>query len=117
MLFELAYVIGMPVYQLVEEMPYTEFLQWQSYFEMRPVGWRDDNRFMRVLQAMGIKEAPEKIFGSLAQMKKAEDANSALLPNQISMASLKNSSLFSKMLQAQGGDNIWSTNEDTGEGH
>ena len=97
----------MPVYRLLEEMPYTEYLQWMAFFEMRPVGWREDSRFMKILQAIGIKETPTKVFHSLAQMAKAEKSYNQIADGQISMQSLKGSSLFSKLLSAEGGDSNW----------
>ena len=59
----------MPVYQILEEMPYHELRCWLTYFEKRPTGWREDNRTAMILQAFGVKERPEKMFQSLAVMK------------------------------------------------
>lgn len=109
--------MGVPVYTLANEMPYSELLQWQAYFDVRPIGWRDDSRFMRILQAIGIKEPPERVFHSLALLKKSEDEVNKTEDGKLSIASLKRSALFGKMLQAQGGDSFWGNDENTGQGN
>lgn len=104
-MYELAYLLGMPVYHLVE-MPYDEYVRWQLYFERRPVGWREDDRTMKLLQVQGVKAKPESVFASLAQLneshRKAVDNRNGL----ISADNLKRSSMFSKMLSATGGDKL-----------
>lgn len=72
MLFELAYHLKMPVYQLENEMPYTEYQRWFQYFEARPPGWRADNAAATVAMSNGVKVKPDQMFSSLAQMKKWE---------------------------------------------
>jgi hypothetical protein len=54
----------MPVHQILE-MPYEEFLGWFKYFNMRPVGWREDNRTAMLLNAQGVKKKPQELFSSL----------------------------------------------------
>lgn len=68
-IYEIAYELRIPVYVLLEDMPYAEFRRWAEFFERRPVGWREDNRTSMILQAFGIKERPEKIFRSLEIIK------------------------------------------------
>lgn len=91
----------MPVYKLRHEMPFEEFQQWQEYFERRPVGWRDDDRVSKLLQAQGVKESPLKIFPSLAAIfkkpTKKEGFDAATIPN---------SSFFGMMKGAKGGDQL-----------
>lgn len=103
-LYELAYNLRMPVYQLVEEMPYDEFIKWQGYFEKRPVGWREDDRTMKLLQVQGLKKRPEEIFDSLARLKAAINEERKLHDGKVSIRSLKASTLFSKMSGAKGGE-------------
>lgn len=86
----------MPVYQLMDEMTHEEFIHWLAYFEQRPVGWRDDNRFMKILQAIGIKAKPEEVFMSLATMKSNEPKRP--------VAGIQNSMLMQLMLQSADGD-------------
>lgn len=62
----------MPVYRLLNEMPYEELLNWFSYFNTRPIDWRDDQRTYMLLQAQGVKEKPEKLFESLNRLKQQE---------------------------------------------
>ena len=96
----------MPVYQLVE-MPYDELLGWFEYFEIRPDGWRDDDRTMKLLQVQGVKAEPTKIFTSLAKIAAAQDKIRAETPaGMISTDNLKRSAFFSNMLGAVGGDKL-----------
>ena len=71
------------------------------YFEQRPVGWRDDERFMKILQAIGFKSRPEAIFESLAKLKKHADAYEG--ENRM-IRSLRQSAMYQSMLGAVGGD-------------
>lgn len=106
MIYELAYHLHMPVYILREQMPYDELITWQVYFESRPVGWRDDERFMRVLNALGSKDDGTKTFASLARMKAAANDFEPESDGQVSTKNLKSSSIFSMMLAAKGGDKV-----------
>lgn len=96
--YELAFHLKMPVYQLVEEMPYTEFVMWLSYMEQRPVEWRDDLRTYRLLQAQGVKERAENLFATLSPIFNpvTEDP----------MRSLKGSFLYKMMGEAKNGDKL-----------
>ena len=99
LLYEVAYSLGMPVYKLLKEMPYEEFLSWISYFELRPVGWREDLRAAYLMKAFGDKRPVTEIFPSLAAVygnaKPAEP-----------IETLKGSFLFNQMLSAKGGDKL-----------
>jgi hypothetical protein len=95
----------MPVYILESEMPYDEFCKWELYFNERPVGWRDDQRIYKVLQAIGIKAKPEAIFESLMQLSASINSRSEEQDaNKRMTASLGKSVIFSKLLSAKGGD-------------
>lgn len=97
--FELAYSLGMPVYKMMEEMPHDEFMAWISYFESRPIGWRDDLRAAYLMNAFGDKRPPAKIFPSIAAvMAGAKPADP--------ISSLKTSFLFNQMLTAVNGDKL-----------
>ena len=106
MIYELAYHLHMPVYILREQMPYDELVNWQLYFEKRPVGWRDDDRFMRVLNALGSKDDGTRTFASLARMKAAANDFVPEADGQVATSSLKNSAIFSLMLSAKSGDKV-----------
>jgi hypothetical protein len=70
--------LKIPIYKLLNEMPYDELLGWFAYLERRPVDWRDDLRASYLLQAQGVKEKPSKLFPSLeAITKKADDSPAA----------------------------------------
>lgn len=85
-------------------MPYEEYLKWSLYLSRRPVGWREDDRTMKLLQAQGVKAKPSEIFESLKIMSTpvVEDTN-VEKPN---MSSLKNSALFLQLMSAKGGASI-----------
>ena len=104
-MFELAYLLRIPVYQLVA-MPYDEYLKWHVYFEARPVGWREDDRVMKLLSAQGVKAKPESVFASLAKLQKAHQDAVSAAEGRISAEALKRSAFFSNMLSAQGGDKL-----------
>ena len=88
----------MPVYML-SEMPYDEYVGWFAYLEARPIGWREDDRTYKLMQAQGLKEKPENIFHSLAQVKKNNSAAADSNP----ISSLKNSVFMMNMLNSKGG--------------
>jgi len=85
----------MPVYELVEHMPYTEYLGWHQYFEENPIGRDEDRRTALIMSAFGAKINPEKLFPSLARKARKDDPQN-----------LKNSFVFKLMQNAQGGDKI-----------
>jgi hypothetical protein len=94
-LFELAYHLHMPVYKLLDEMPYEEFVGWSLYFNKRPLGWREDNRASLLMMSSGAKIVPEDIFPSLSLLKKNYTENKM-------QATLKKSKMFQMMSSATG---------------
>lgn len=61
-------MLGMPVYQIMDEMPYTELQGWFKYLRVRPYGWRDDYRAWSIMSSVsmnGGKQKPEEVFESL----------------------------------------------------
>jgi hypothetical protein len=101
--FELALLLGIPVYKLINEMPYEEFIGWMAYFEARPYEWRADDRASKLIQAWGAKEKPWKIFPSLEPIYHPKKE---INEDGMDMSSLKGSFLFQKMMEAQGGDMV-----------
>jgi hypothetical protein len=87
-------------------MPYDEMVGWTSYFEARPIGWREDSRVMPLLHAQGVKEQGHRIFASLATLKEAEAEATKKSQNAIDINKFKRSGMFSKMLGAKGGDRL-----------
>ena len=81
-------------------MSYEELLGWYDYFEKRPVGWREDDRTSKLLQAQGVKEKPWKLFPSLERIfKKGRHADE-------DGAGIRASAFFKQMMNAVGGDKI-----------
>ena len=95
----------MPVYRLQEEMPYEEFVTWFEYFRQRPIGWREDDRTYKLLQAQGVKAKPEEVFSSFASMKAAEHT-SVSDDGTLNHSKFKNSGIFAKLLSAKGGEKL-----------
>lgn len=97
-LYEIAFLLRMPVYKILEEMPFEELQKWHEYFEARPFGWREDRRTALVMGSFGGKIDVNKIFPSLAALSKTASDNP--------ISSLPGSALFSKLLGAKGGDTL-----------
>lgn len=87
----------------VLEMPYEQFLGWQAYFAKRPVGWRDDDRAAKIIQAQGVKEKATDLFPSLIAIYGDLSATNAQGTN---MNTLKGSQVFSWIAKASGGDTL-----------
>jgi hypothetical protein len=99
----------MPVYVLLEEMPYDELVNWTKYFNTRPIGWREDNRAYMLLAAQGVKEKPESLFSSLAIIKQARNK---VPEEQRTASSLLSSGLLSRLQSAAASNNIeWKVEE------
>lgn len=93
-------MLGMPVYQIMTEMPQEELARWGQYFRRRPYGWREDTRAFLQLQAAGYKGQPESIFPSLKMMKDN-------IPQEVK--SLPKGKFLEMMMSAKGGDDSgWS---------
>lgn len=98
----------MPVYKLVEEMPYTELINWLSFFNRRPIGWREDQRTYMILRSQGVKEKAESLFPTLKQMaiaKEAQQENDKAVPK---------GKFLELMLKAKEGDG-WKPNFKTND--
>jgi hypothetical protein len=116
-IYELASHLHMPVYQIYNEMPYDELLKWLEYFNKRPYGWRDDDRAFKIIQAWGGSNIkPYQVFASLEPIYKASEERKER--GEISVQNLRQSTMFSKMLSAKGGEDIAKVinNSVTGEG-
>ena len=100
-LYEVAFHLKIPLYRLTSEMPYDELLGWYNYFERRPIGWREDDRTYKLLQAQGVKEKPFNLFQSLEAIYNQPTNN-----EKLNLKSFKKSAFFSKILSAKGGDKI-----------
>ena len=105
-LYDLAAFLKLPVYKLLSEMPYEEYMNWQIYFCTHPVGWQEDDRAYKLLAAQGVKEKPENLFASFAIMKKHQEKIAGKGDNMVVAANLKRSSLFAKFGNAVGGDKL-----------
>jgi len=78
-------------------MSYEEFQGWNFFLEKRPIGWREDLRTYFVLQAIGVKEKPWKIFNSLKAIFNKKDTP---------IDSLAGSKVLHLLNLAKGGDKI-----------
>ena len=95
-MFELAFALRMPMYQLEDEMPQAELLMWAKFFEARPIGWREDHRAAMIISSSGnTKAKPHQIFSSLAQMNKWEEER----PDEELINKSLRTSVFGAMLE------------------
>lgn len=94
-MYEMAYSLGRFVYE-IRAMPYDEYLGWQAYFKLQPIGWREDDRTFKLLQIQGFKGNPQEIFNSFKIM---EDTHA----DRPSSIALKGSKMFQLMQKATGG--------------
>jgi hypothetical protein len=96
------------MYQLLQEMPYDELLDWIAYFEQRPVEWRDDDRTFKLLQVQGVKGKPQAYFSSLeAIYGVASNRNVGEIKDGKSLVeNIKNSNLLNFFKSAVGGAHI-----------
>jgi len=79
-------------------MPYEELIKWTTFFQRRPIGWREDQRTYMTLTAAGVKESAETLFPSLKQLRDNIPAEVKALPK---------GEFLERMLQAKGGDPDW----------
>lgn len=93
--FELAFHLGMPVYQILEEMPAKELYQWAQFLEARPIGWREDNRTSMLLNAQGVKQSGPEIFPTL---KALQDSEAKRSDEEVMKSTLKKS-IFGALLE------------------
>jgi hypothetical protein len=94
----------MPVHQLTSEMTYEEFLGWLNYFERRPLGWREDDRTVKLLQVQGVKEKPWALFRSLDAIYNPPSSNKG--EGNFDANNFKRSGFFQKLASASGGESI-----------
>ena len=94
-------MLKMPVYKLLEEMPYTELKGWGTYFKRYPYGWREDRRAYIISSAMGAKIDMASTFPTLVAIEKAQEDSKALLGQ-----SLKKSAWMHRLVNATGGDKL-----------
>ena len=67
-LFEIAFLLKLPLYRLLDEMSYQELEGWFAYLKQRPPGWREDYRTSLQLAAAGVKMKGSELFPSLAML-------------------------------------------------
>lgn len=103
--FEIAELLKKPLYVLMEEMTYEEFLGWVHYLKVRPVGWREDYRTYLYLRTQGYKGEPYTLFASLEPIFKKQQLTKEELARkgQISMDNLRKSAFFQKLNTAVDG--------------
>ena len=96
----------MPIYKILEEMPYEELKGWGEYFGKYPVGWREDRRAYIISCSMGAKLDIATTFPTLQAVEKAQRSSETLLSK-----SLKASPWMHLLASSQGGDKIEGIND------
>ena len=94
-LMDLAIQFRIPLYRLLDEMPYEEYLAWIEYSKVRPIGMAEDYRAAMIMSAFNDKIPIEKVFPSLKPAAKASSVNG-----------LENSMFFLKMQNSVGGKKL-----------
>ena len=95
----------MPVYVILEQMPYEELRKWITFFQERPTGWREDQRTYLLMKAFGFKGKASDIFPTLRAMEQQRQSKI-----QAGHAVPKGKFL-ENMLKAVGGDDSgWTPN-------
>jgi hypothetical protein len=90
---EIALLFKIPLYKLLEEMPYQEYITWLTFLKKRPIGIREDYRAAAIIKSLS-KDAPiTEMFPSLAP--KNEGATELI-------SSIKSSKIFSLMKTSVG---------------
>ena len=88
----------MPVYKLMDEMPYDEMLGWFAYQKKRPFGHAEDSRTAMLMQASGnVKAKPHEMFSSLKIMYNNENERKKST-DTLDVNSLTASPFFQKVL-------------------
>jgi hypothetical protein len=67
---ELALLFKIPLYKLLEEMPYEEYLAWLKFFKKRPPGAAEDYRAAVIVSALSKDVQIDKLFPSLSKQEK-----------------------------------------------
>lgn len=99
-IFEVAFLLKMPVYKLMEEMPYEELMGWCEFFRENPPGVREDQRTAFLLMSNGVKDAT-KLFPSLSIRKKTNNIGENILK----------SNMMQFISRAIGGDKLGESDE------
>ena len=97
-IFEFAYTFRKTVSEIIDLMSFEEFQGWQDYFSRRPVEWRNDHRASMVMAASGARIEVDKVFPSLAALREKQKKENPM--------NLRSSPMFSRMLNAVGGDSL-----------
>ena len=75
----------MPVYSMLDTMPYVEFVGWMEYLSRRPIGWRDDARAYRVIQFTSFapfKKKAHEVFATLDRVFNGTEKDKRTKANQ-----------------------------------
>jgi hypothetical protein len=70
----------MPVYQIMDDMPYEEVQGWFKFFKERPIGWREDFRTAQIMRSNGVEKQPYELFESLDTIHKGLQSRKSLVP-------------------------------------
>lgn len=94
MFFELAFLFKMPLYKLMNEMPYDEYVAWVEFLQRRPPGQAEDYRTAVLLSAFAPKAQVATLFPSLRK----DDT-----PHRNMAKKLEGSAFLQHMMNSTGG--------------
>jgi hypothetical protein len=75
--YDIAFKLGVPLYVVTDEMSNQEVDGWIEYLSRRPAGWEADQRAAMLMNAMGAKEKPHRLFNSLKRVKEDQERSKA----------------------------------------
>lgn len=94
-IMDLAFMFKIPLYKLLNEMPYEEFVAWSVYLKKRPPGVAEDYRAALLLSAFAPNAPISKLFPSLAPKDKTTIGQK-----------LEGSVMLTHIMNATGGDKL-----------
>ena len=74
MIMEVAHELHRPLPDLLDEMTHQELSLWASYFNQRPIGWREDQRAANIMASTSGSEDCWKHFASLVKMREHDES-------------------------------------------
>lgn len=94
-IMDLAFLFKIPLYKLLDEMTYEEFIAWGVYLKKRPPGRAEDYRAALLISAFAPKAPISKLFPSLVPEEKSTLAGK-----------LEGSAMLQYLLSAKGGQKL-----------
>jgi hypothetical protein len=99
-IMELCLLLQIPAYELLDKMPYDEFLAWFEYMNIRPPGWKEDRRAFLQMAVHNNTLKQEELFPSLKAIREGIQEETSKLQG------LEKSFIFQMMQKSVGGEQL-----------